>query len=219
MGECWYEEVCNNYSDNCQKLCVRYAEMKYLMEHSNLPVSKRQPQQLCVQKVDFIAYTRLNTIKSEIVDFVEQGKNLYITSSNPGNGKTSWAIKLMLRYYDQIWLGNGFRARAIFIHVPSFLMQCKDFNNPSREFERLKEQLAEVDLVVWDDIASTNLTPYDYANLLTTVESRVMNGKANIITGNYPNREEIENHIGAKLASRLFGSNCEFIEFKGGDMR
>ena len=219
MCECWYKEVCESYCENCQTLCVRYAEMKYLMEHSNLPVKKRQPQQLSVQEVDYIAYLRLDTIRKDIVNWVDDGKNLYITSHNMGNGKTSWAIKLMLKYFDEIWSGNGFRQRALFVHVPTYIMKCKDFNNVDREFEELKRQIQEVDLVVWDDIGSTGITQYDYSNLLMAIDARVLNGKANIVTGNCTTRQELEQMIGAKLTSRLFGSETEIVEFKGGDMR
>ena len=219
MCECWYSGVCESYGENCQILCVRYAEMKYLMEHSNLPVKKRQPIPLMTPVVDYIAYTRLDTIRQNIVEWVNDGKNLYITSSNVGNGKTSWAIKLMLRYFDQIWAGNGFRQRALYVHVPTYIMKCKDFNNVDREFEELKRQIQEVDLVIWDDIASTGLTPYDYTNLLVAIDARVMDGKANIITGNHPTKLDLERLVGTRLASRLFGSETEVIEFKGGDMR
>ena len=219
MCECWYKEVCESYGENCQVMCVRYAEMKYMMEHSNLPVAKRQPQKLDVQDVDYIAYLRLDTIRQNIVEWVNSGKNLYIASHNTGNGKTSWAIKLMLKYFDQVWDGNGFRTRAIFIHVPAFIMKCKDFNNVDREFEDLKKQIQDVDLVVWDDIGSTSISQYDYSNLLMTIEARVFNGKANILTGNRTTRQEVESALGAKLTSRLFGSETEIIEFKGGDMR
>ena len=219
MCDCWYKEVCESYGENCQTLCVRYAEMKYLMEHSNLPVAKRKPQQLMVQEVDYIPYLRLDTIRKDIVNWVEEGKNLYIASHNMGNGKTSWAIKLMLRYFDQVWSGNGFRQRALFIHVPTFIMKCKDFNNLDREFEDLKRQVQEVDLVVWDDIGSTGITQYDYSNLLVAIDARVMAGKANIVTGNCTTRQELAQMIGAKLTSRLFGTETEIVEFKGGDMR
>ena len=219
MCECWYKEVCESYGENCQTLCVRYAEMKYLMEHSNLPVAKRKPQQLKVQEVDYIAYLRLDTIRKDIVNWVNEGKNLYIVSNTTGNGKTSWAIKLMLRYFDQVWSGNGFRTRALFIHVPTFLLKCKDFNNVDPEFEELKRQLQEVDLVVWDDIASTGLSKYDHTNLLVTIDNRVMNGKANIVTGNHTSKKDLEEILGSKLTSRLFGNETEIVELKGGDMR
>lgn len=219
MSECWYAEVCESYGENCDSVCVRYAEMKFLMENSNLPIFRRRPQVLSPEPCDLKAYVRLDEIKQDIVDFVEHGRNLYICSKTTGNGKTSWAVKLMLRYFDQIWYGNGFRQRALFIHVPTFLAKCKDFNTVDTDFEEIKKRVQEVDLVVWDDIGGADMTAYDYTNLLVAIDAREANGKANIVTGNNVSSKELTKVVGQKIASRLFGKGCEIIEFKGGDRR
>ena len=216
--ECWYKEVCIADVSECHN-CIKFIEMQHLMESSNLPKARQRPQMLTAPECDVDAYTRLADIKSDIVDFVEQGKNLYITSSNTGNGKTSWAIKLLLKYFDEIWAGNGLNVRGVFVSVPLFLLKSKDFKNTDREFEKLKKYMYEVDLVVWDDIASTNLSKYDYSQLLACIDTRILEGKANIFTGNFDTKEELEECMGQKLASRVYGSNTEIITFKGGDMR
>ena len=59
------------------------------------------------------------------MNFVKNGENLYIFSKNFENGKAIWAIKLMQNYFNQIWAGNGFTQRGLFIHVPSFLTKFK----------------------------------------------------------------------------------------------
>ena len=51
--------------------------MKYLMDKSDIPSSKQYPKEL-IADVDLEAYQRLADIKSDIVDFVESGSNLYI---------------------------------------------------------------------------------------------------------------------------------------------
>lgn len=219
MGVCWYEEVCSEYRENCERLCPRYIEMRYLIDHSNLPEKRKTPQKLFPEKCDLIAFTRLDTIRKDIVNFVNEGKNLYICSDVTGNGKTTWAVKLMLRYFDQIWDGNGLRQRALFIHVPTYLLKCKNFSERDYEFEELKKAIYDVDLVVWDDIASTGMSQYDYSSLLVAIEAREMNGKANIITGNHTNRDKLADLLGEKLVSRLWNSQTEIIEFKGGDRR
>ena len=81
------------------------------------------------EDIDFDAFTELADIKDDIVNFVSSGKCLYIASEYNGNGKTSWSIKLLLRYFDQVWAGNGFRCRGVFVHVPSLLLRLKDFDN------------------------------------------------------------------------------------------
>ena len=193
--------------------------MKYLMDNSNIPKVKQMPQSLTAPKCDIEAYRTLADIKSDIVDFVECGSNLYIASDRTGNGKTSWAIKIMLKYFDSIWAGNGFRPRALFIHVPTFLLKCKDFNNKDEKFEEMKNLLPDIDLVVWDDIASTDVSAYDYSQLLMYIDNRLLNGLSNIFTGNYADRGRLEKRVGMKLASRIWSDTTEVIIFEGGDMR
>ena len=215
--DCWYREVCNAEVD-CN-MCIRFEEMSYLMENSNLPKNKQKPINLTAPKCDLGAYKRLSEIKSGIVDFVDGGNNLYITSKCTGNGKTSWAIKLMLKYFDEVWAGNGFNVRAIFIHVPSFLLKCKDFKNVDKEFEAMRKLLFEVDLVVWDDIASTNLSGYDFSQLLTFIDYRTLGELSNIYTGNCDTKDVLTEKLGQKMASRIWNNHTEIITLKGGDQR
>lgn len=214
--DCWYKNVCQ---EPCTNSCVRYLEMKELMDTSNIPKTKQMPQSLTAPKCDKEAFMRLAEIKSDIVEFVECGENLYIASDVTGNGKTSWAIKLMLKYFDSIWAGNGFRPRALFIHVPTFLLKCKDFSNKDDAFDEMRNLLPTIDLVVWDDIASTDVSAYDYSQLLMYIDNRLLNGLSNIFTGNYASRVALEKRVGMKLTSRIWSDTTEVIIFKGGDMR
>lgn len=217
-SECWYKEVCLADVSECQS-CIKFAEMQHLMETSNLPKAKQRPIPLECPDCDLQAYKRLAEIKSNIVEFVESGKNLYLASRVSGNGKTSWAIKLMLKYFDEIWAGNGFNTRALFISVPTFLLKSKDFKTNDPAFEQLKRDILKVDLVVWDDIASTNISAFDYSQLLMYIDARVLDGKSNIYTGNYETAESLGERIGMKISSRVFTFDTEVIIFKGGDMR
>lgn len=212
--ECWYKTVC---SLECSDSCIRYLEMLSLLEMSGLPENKWYPSQLYPEDCDYTAFKRLAQIKHEIVDFVSNGENLYLYSEKTGNGKTSWAIKIMLRYFHEIWAGNGFRCRGLFIHVPTFLTKLKNFNNKDLKFERVKELLSDVDLVIWDDIASTDLSSYDNSQLLTYIDTRILCGKSNIFTGNV-GEQMITKMLGTRLASRIW-NNSELIEFNGGDKR
>ena len=217
-SECWYKDVCLADVSECPN-CIKFLEMQYLMEHSNLPKAKQCPQQLIAPECDTDAYRQLAEIKSNILDFVNDGRNLYITSACTGNGKTSWAIKLLLKYFDEIWAGNGFNVRGLFVSVPLFLLKSKDFKTTDTIFETLKKNMYVADLVVWDDIASTNMSKYDYSQLLACIDMRILEGKSNIFTGNFDTKEELEECMGQKLASRIYGANTDIITFKGGDMR
>ena len=215
---CWYKEVCLADVSECTN-CVKFLEMQYLMENSGLPKARQCPQPLKAPKADIEAYKRLAEVKDNIVEFVEQGKNVYITSATTGNGKTSWAIKLLLRYFDQVWNGNGLNVRGLFVHVPTFLLKAKDFKTDDAEFEHIKKYITKVDLVIWDDIASTNISNYDYSQLLVYMDNRMLSCKSNIFTGNVESRDALEQKFSTKLTSRIFGRETEVITFKGGDMR
>lgn len=215
-SDCWYISVCDN--GDCDT-CIRYKEMSYLMENSNIPKNRCCPVKLRPSNVDRDAFYRLADIKDDIVNFVNSGSDIYITSKFTGNGKTTWAIKLMLKYFDSIWPGNGFKTRGIFLHIPTFLLQLKNFSVKDEKLERIKEILPTVDLVIWDDIASTDISAYDYSQLLMYIDMRVSNGMSNIFTGNLTDRESLQKALGDKLTSRIWSSYTEVVEFKGGDRR
>jgi len=185
------------------------------MDNSGIPLNKQRPQTL-IADVDLEAYSILADIKSDIVNFVENGENLFICSKYTGNGKTSWALKLLLKYFDEIWAGNGFRVRGLFVNVPTLLLQLKNFSHPISE--EYKRNLMEADLIVWDELASTSISNYDYGNLLMFIDSRVFNEKANIFTSNAVTSEELAKSIGSKLTSRIWNTS-QIVEFKGKDRR
>ena len=211
--KCWYKEVCKN--KQCDS-CIRYAEMKYLMDNSGIPVKKQYPQRLEAAKCDIDSFSVLAEIKDDIEQFVANGENLYIMGENTGNGKTSWAIKLMLKYFDCIWAGNGFNVRGYFQHIPTLLNTLKDF---STAHTTLKSTLENADLVIWDDIASARLTDYDVTQLLLFIDQRELKGLANIYTGNITDRNALIKMLGNRLASRVWNSNTTVVEIKGKDRR
>ena len=214
-NQCWYKNVCQN---TCDDSCIRYMEMDYLLYRSQIPKKQQFPISLVPEDKDYSNFVYLADIKDDIVDFVNNGENLYITSLYTGNGKTTWSIKMMLKFFDTVWSGNGFRVRGVFIHVPTFLNKLKlDIKNPDIDFENLVDCLTNVDLVVWDDIASTGLSQYDHSQLLTYIDQRVLSGKANIFTGNIPTKENLEKAVGRRLTSRIFSG--EVVELKGRDRR
>lgn len=213
--ECWYKGVCDKYNTDCHKSCIRYTEMKYLVDSSGIPQNKQGGINL-VAGEDYSAYCTLAKIKSNIDNFVHDGNNLYITSSKTGNGKTSWSIKLLMRYFDNVWAGNGLSVRGKFIYVPQLLLALKDFKNPVDNAD--KQNLLNCDLIVWDDIGSADISNYDMSQLLLYIDQRILNGKANIFTGNLNTKDKLCKSLGDRLASRIW-NNSQIIEFVGKDKR
>ncbi len=164
------------------------------------------------------AFLTLRDVKDDINNFVKNGESIYIYSDNFGNGKTTWAIKLMQKFFDNIWVGNGFRCRGIFIHVPTFLTKIKEgISHRDEDFETLKRRLMSVDLVIWDDIAATKLGDFDHANLLTYIDQRKLNQLSNIYTGNLP-QDQLQDALGNRLSSRVWNDST-VVRFVGVDRR
>lgn len=212
--DCIYKGICE---DECENLCTQYAEMSYLLKTSNLPKSQWRIHKMYPDECDLPAFERLAEIQENIYDFVKQGKNIYLYSKQLGNGKTTWMVKLLLQYFNEVWYGNGFKERGIIINVPTYLIRCKHaISRPDEELNDIHERILNCDLAILDDVTVTNLSNYDYTNLLAYVDSRLFSGKSTFYTGNYaPN--ELEKIVGGRLASRI--SSSEIIELKGIDNR
>lgn len=215
--DCIFFEVCQT-KENCSVDCIRYAEMKYLIDNSGLPNNLKGRTILQPEKIDYEAFCTLAEIKENIVDFVKQGKNLYIYSHNTGNGKSSWLSKLLKSYFNQIWAGNGFRKRGYFINLPSFLINLKEsISNPNEDINDLKEFLKEVDLLCIDDIGATSLSEFEHNYLLYIIEARINNGLSTLYSSNLDGQTLLQ-YVGTRLKSRIF-NNSQIIQLQGKDRR
>lgn len=210
--DCWYIEVCD---DDCSN-CIIYPQMKWQFDNSGLPKSKYKPIKLTPQPVDKSAFKQLADIRKNIDQFVKDGKNLYICSTTPGNGKTSWAIKMLQTYFHYVAEGNLFNVKGMFVSVPNLLIKMKDFDNPN--LAEFKENLQSTDLLILDDIAVTGLSQFDYLQLFTLVDNRMLAEKSIIFTSNNVTLDDLEKSVGSRLASRVW-RNSTIIELRGDDRR
>lgn len=215
--DCWYSEVCSLAPQECGPTCVRFAEMLELVKLSNIPEHQWKPSSLTGGE-DLEVFRRLKAIKDDIKEWVREGNSLYLYSANYGNGKTSWAIKLMLAYFNQIWRGNCFKCRGVFVSVPEFFdRERQRIGAKDDEFEIIRDNLIRCDLVIWDDISSVKMTDYARATLFNIIDARVLSGKANIYTGNLKGAELLD-ILGGRLVSRVWNTS-EILEFVGEDRR
>lgn len=200
---CWFKEKCELLNtEDCRETCRRYRYLDFLAESALLTKSQQHPPKLTCNETDEKQFIQLSEIKRDIENFVKEGHNLVIQSEFTGNGKTSWALKLLMQYLSK--LGYNEKPRALFINVPKFVMMKKDmisgYIHPNLKY--ILDNIEKVDLVVWDDIAVTEMTPYDYLNIYVHINSRIDNGKSNIYTANYI-RGKMENILGDRLYSRV----------------
>jgi DNA replication protein DnaC len=153
-----------------------------------------------------------------IEDIVKAGKNIYIHSSSCGNGKTSWALRIVESYFDKIWYSSEMECRALFISVPQFLLALKANIAEKNDYvQYIKDNVLTADIIIWDDIATKDSTVFEAENLLSMIDSRINAGKTNIFTSNLTD-EEIHKALGDRLASRICNLSYN-VELHGLDKR
>lgn len=210
---CWYKKVCTN--ENCNENCIRYKLMKSLFSQSQLPEVRWSYVDLVANVYgDALVFQKLSEISYNIVDHVKSGSNLYLFSENCGNGKTSWAIRLMYSYFDKIWHKSCFDCKALYVDVPKFLYNCKQsISLEIKGFDDFCALIPTVDLVIWDDIGVSKITDFEHQILFRYIDERISGGKSNIYTSN-KNKQELAEVVGDRLTSRIY--NCsqvfEFVE-------
>lgn len=213
--KCVFKNVCNKAPDGCSDSCLRYIQFNRLLELSNLPKSLQSPIKLYEVEADKLAYKRLNDIRKDITNFVKDGKCLYICSNICGNAKTSWAAKLMLRYFYENWKNSYDVTKGLFVHIPTLLIDLKNFSNPPEYLDRIKD----AELVIFDDLAATNrLTDFEHEQLLQFIDYRISNNLSCIFTSNITNYELLKQIYGGRLASRVFNGS-EVVTFYSNDFR
>lgn len=219
MKECWYNHICKYLNKKeCNETCLRFIEFNSLINQSEIPVQFNGPVVLTPDKCDTDTFERLQKLSTIMDQFVADGKNLFIHSINVGNGKTSWAVKLMLNYFDKVWAGNGMQARGLFIHTPTFLQKLKEnIEAKNLDLPFLRKRIAEVDLVVWDEVVLNTFSNYDMQYILGYIEARINSKKANIFTAN-GNDKQLEYLMGDRIYSRVFKA-ADRVYFGGKDKR
>lgn len=219
MQKCYMYEVCNH--KDCDKdFCLRKYKMDSLYSAALMSESQKQHITLRVDEdgTDLEQFKQLAEIEKNIMSFVNEGKNLYLHSSNAGNGKSSWSIRLVEAYFNKIWARSDGSCKALFISVPRFLLALKDnISNKSSYIEYIKENVLEADLVIFDDLAAKMGSEFELTHLLSIIDNRIALGKANIYTSNL-NRQQLYTALGERLTSRVANMSID-IELFGSDKR
>ena len=216
--QCWLKDVCNH--KDCHTFCMRHYKLNNLYEEALISSRQRIPMSLVVDadNTDLEEFKALKQIESGIVDFIKDGQNLYIHSTICGNGKTSWALKLIQKYFNSIWFSCELGCKALFINVPRFLLAIKENISERSEYvEHIKKNIFKADIVVWDDIGTKAITSFESEHLYSFIDSRINLGKSNIFTSNLSD-EEMHQFLGDRLASRICNLSYN-IKLNGGDKR
>lgn len=201
----------------CDEFCPRCYIFCYMLNRSNISDIYLRGVKLKPASKDLVAFRRLKLIKENIVEWTDGGFSLCIRGGC-GNGKTSWATKLLLNYIADI-SDRGMGADAVFITVSSLLNAYKESIGSNENLvDELETRLINANLIVLDDIASDSYSAFDLTKLFKIVNERINNGKAIIYTTNIQDDLKLRANLGARLYSRVI-EKSEVITLTGADRR
>ena len=218
--DCWLVNECNNI--DCDKpICPK----RYLLDkfYTNAFISdqnRRHHKLDLTDECDRQMFDKLSAIEKDIVNFIKGGNSLYIYSATTGNGKTSWALRLIQDYLNNSWYKIDIDCPVLFISVPRYLLAIKEnITDKSEYVQHIKTNVLNCDLVVWDDIGSKAATTFEHETLFSIIDTRINSGKSNIYTSNLSSGELLD-FVGERLYSRIYDqSQPNIVEFKGKDNR
>lgn len=224
VQNCYLKDSCMKYKrGSCNigdDFCIKLFKIDSLYNLSLMSEQQRKYTSLRIDAdgTDREQFLQLKNIEDDIVNFVNQGRNLYLYSQNCGNGKTSWALRFCQRYIQSIWYNTEIKCRVLFISVPKFFIMLKDNISHENDYiKHIKENVVDCDLVVWDDIGTKVGTEFEVENLLNIVNNRIDNGKSNIYTSNMIPKQ-LNERVGERLYSRIVNLSSN-VELHGMDKR
>jgi DNA replication protein DnaC len=191
------------------------------LENSNIPKRYLSDIKLRPCQSDEQSFMELNQIKTNIKDFVANGNNLLIYSSHTGNGKTTWATKILVEYIKSI--GRVIfkdNCPGLFINVSNFLNKKKIAISDlslADEVRMIEKQIISANLVVFDDLGVKDITPYEMNSLYYWIDERTSNLKSCIFTSNL-SPKILETVLDPRVYSRVINYSV-LKEITGGDNR
>lgn len=190
-----------------------------LFERSGLPQKYFEPQVLVEREADKECWEWLESVRANIVEEVRNGLSIVITSKTVGNGKTSWAVRLLQRYLAETALDGRMVEKGMFVVSAQLLTEFGDYNyfQTMQEFLERFERLKTCELLVIDEIGGGSLNKASYPYLYDLVNYRVDNNLSTIYTTNYSDDEIIE-LLGQRLYSRIYDTSV-VLDFQASNVR
>ena len=190
---------------------------EYLQNKCNVPKTMQGEIKLN-SGMDLEKYKYLDYVKTNIEEFIKNGCNLYIYSPFIGNGKTSWAVKILKQHIKNV-CENGntdtdTNLVGLFVNVDEFFVtQVK----PLRIDQSYIKLCQQVDLLVLDDIGATPLSSLEEQVLRSIIDTRLINGKSTIYTSSVID-DTLYNVAGDRIANKVLES-CTIVEFTNRSLR
>jgi DNA replication protein DnaC len=215
--KCYAEHYCKKDRSNCSDVCGGYRVLRALYTLSQIPERYKYYIPLVPEKKDIPAFEELNDFMKEVKAHVEAGDGLYIWG-NAGNGKTSWACKIMGYYFRKIAFSSGLENEGLYIYLPTFLENLRAYyDTKDPEFEKVLEMVTGCKLLIIDDIGAERMSEWVNERLLSFITERVNNQLSTIFTSNI-SPEALRERVEGRLASRVLGYS-KVVHITGDDRR
>lgn len=216
--KCYAEKYCKKNKAECSEDCTAYVLLRNLYNLSKLPERYKYNIPLVPGKDDLEAFNELNEFMKDIENHVAQGEGLYIWSESTGNGKTSWAAKIMNYYFRKIVFKTGLENEGLYINVPTFLEDLRAYySNEDDEFTQVLYMARWANLLIMDDIGAEKPSEWVSERLLQIINFREAEGKSTIYTSNI-SPAELGKKLGNRIKSRIMG-NAKEIHLVAADKR
>lgn len=220
--DCRHECIFNNaYCEN-KYTCTEFKKINSYLTESNIPKEYTVKKTLSVSnRNDVDTFKALQLAAVNISYHVDQGDNFYICSVTPGNGKTTWATKLMINYF--LKRGN-FAVESVvgmFVSTSDMLATLADKSFSSSDANKYyRHKLETAELLILDDLITERRYNGDELTILKTiVENRLGAGLPTIYTCNVVDREMLNNELGPQIASRILETATIYEITSTKDMR
>ena len=216
---CYAEAYCKKDKSSCSEVCGGYRVLRALYSLSRIPVKYQYRMDLIPDDKDLRAFEELNKFKENILAHVENGEGLYIWGENTGNGKTSWACKIMGYYFRKIAFSSGLENEGLYIYLPTFMEDLRNsYSTSSPEFDEELEMVKNCRLLIIDDIGAERVTEWVRERLVSIINTRVSSGLCTIYTSNLSLKGLTDKLGDDRISSRIKGSVQE-INLVGKDNR
>lgn len=184
--KCYASDYCQKDKSSCSDVCGGYRVLRALYNLSRIPERYRYTIALKPENgEDLEAFTVLDNYKNDVLSMVDEGRGLYIWGKSTGNGKTSWACKIMSYFFRKIAFNTGLENEGLYIFLPTFLEDLRDnYDNKDPEFDEILRMIKTCRLLIIDDIGAERVTDWVRERMVSIINTRVSNNLTTIYTSN-----------------------------------
>lgn len=202
-------------SDMCTEYCWKMVQIRFQLDKSNMPDDYKADIMLGKSKAgkDFEVYQELSgwarNLRKLLWRVSTQGEGLYMHSTKKGNGKTSWACKIMFNYIRAMGqeIESLEKPKVLFVSTPQLFDDLKaafDNDEKAREMSHFEDCIKDAELVIFDDIGAETPSKWVKEKLYIYINFRESNRKSTIFTSNCT-IDELANTLDDRITDRIYG--------------